>query len=78
MSPEHFWCHSFPPTDMDCWDGWRHAIPPDCPNVLLMCQYAHTHCTVLRYTPTIMLGLLHQQCRPASIAEPDNRIHMVA
>lgn len=36
VSPEHFWCHPFPSTDMDCRDGRHHAVPPDCPHVLLL------------------------------------------
>ena len=51
VSPEHLRRHSFPPTDVDCWDGWHHAVPPDRPHVLLVCQYTHTHAHIL-YTHT--------------------------
>lgn len=44
VSPEHLRCHTFPPADVDRWGGWSHAVAPDCPHVLLMCE-----CTNTRY-----------------------------
>ena len=86
VSPEHLRCHSFPPTDVDRRDGWHHAVPPDRPHVLLVCQYTHTHTRMRAYcthTHTHTHTLLHwvdptKQCGPALIAKPVNRIHMVA
>lgn len=37
MPTEHIRSHSFPSTDMDCWDVWHHTISPDCLHVLLVC-----------------------------------------
>ncbi|KAF3832341.1 hypothetical protein F7725_026006 [Dissostichus mawsoni] len=36
VSPEHLRCHPLPPTDMDCRDGWHHAVTPDRAHVLLL------------------------------------------
>ena len=69
VSPEHLRCHSFPPTDVDRRDGWHHAVPPDRPHVLLVCQYTHTHmhayCTHTHththtHAYTVTLGWSHQ------------------
>lgn len=43
VSPEHLWCHTFPSAYVDRWGGWSHAVAPDCPHVLLMCECTNTH-----------------------------------
>lgn len=53
VPPEHLRCHTFPPADVDRWGGWSHAVAPDCPHVLLMCE-----CTNTRYHVRYYMGLI--------------------